>query len=227
MVKDMTTKENPGTYFDATGYEDHCKKIAGHVERFAAAVEVLKKEGMDVSAKELRTWPERFGDFGENDGAKYKQHFVSLYKKAEERAGWLPIEERTRMFDNYIAVFRRTLSAAQDINNALIFGCIIKDTAESAAVDGEATKAEHKERFIIPIHAGKLAEHWDMLIAAKQAINALRDWETANGMPRTGEANDYNRFGYFINDVKLMDGSTVNISRAEHDRAVWGYFKKA
>lgn len=215
------------TYFDAAGFERRCEQIAKHAEQFAKSVEVLKKEGMDVSAKRLRTWLTDFGDFGENDGAKYKQHFVALYKKAEERAGWMPMEERTRMFDTYIAVFHRTKNAAAYINNALMFGCIIRDTDEGAAVDVEATEAEHKKQFIVPVHADKITEHWDLLIAAKQAIDNLKTWEAQNRMPQTGETGDYNNFGHFINGTRFgSDGVVINISREAHDKAVWSYFKK-
>lgn len=222
----MATKEQ--TYFNAAGFEEHCKKIAAHAERFTAAVEVLKKEGMDVSAKELRTWPERFGDFGENDGAKYKQHFVGLYKKAEERTGWMPMSERQRTFNSYIEVARRTMNSAAYINNALMFGCIIRDTDDGAAVDVEATEAEHRKQFIIPVHADKLEEHWSLLLAAKQAISDLKAWEAKNGMPQTGENGDYNSFGDFINGMRRgIDGTVINISREAHDKAVWRYFKKS
>lgn len=221
-------KEKSSTYFDAAGFEQRCERIAKHEENFAKAVELLKKEGLDVSAKELRTWPERFGDFAENDGARYKKHFVDLYKQAENRAGWLPMEERQRMFDSYNAVFNRTVNAASHINSALMAGgCIIEDTPDGAAVDVEATEAEHRKQFIIPVHADKLEEHWSLLIAAKQAISDLKTWEAKNGMPQTGENGDYNSFGDFINGVRRgIEGVVVNISREAHDKAVWHYFKK-
>lgn len=216
------------TYFDAAGFERRCEQIAKHTEYFAKAVEVLKKEGMDVSAKELRTWPERFGDFGEDSGARYKKHFTGLYKEAEKRAGWLPMEERQRMFDNYIAVFNRTVNAASHINSALMAGgCIIEDTPDGAAVNVEATEAEHRKQFVIPVHADKMEEHWNLLLAAKQAISDLKAWEAKNGMPQTGENGDYNSFGGFINGVRRgIEGVIVNISREAHDKAVWHYFKK-
>lgn len=216
------------TYFDAAGFERHCEKIAKHEEQFAKAIQILRKEGMDVSAKELRTWVDRFGDFGENDGAKYKQHFVGLYKQSENRAGWLPMEERQRMFDSYLRVFKDTRDAASYVTNALIFGCIIKDTDEGAAVDVDATEADHKKRFIIPIHADKMEAHWNLLIAAKQAIDTLKEFEAAHGMQVTmpGTHGDYNNFGNFINGVGLgVDNIKIDISREAHDKAIWHYFK--
>lgn len=222
MGKDKST-----TYFDAAGFERHCEQITKYGKAFDDAVEVLKKEGMDVSAKELRTWPKRFGDFGEDDGARYKKHFTNLYKQAESRAGWMPVEEKTRLFDSYINVFRRTRDAASRINNALMFGCIIKDTAEGAAVDIDATEADHKTRFIIPIHGDKVSEHWDLLLSAKQAITDLRTWEAANGMPQTGENGDYFEFGKFINGIRMgIDHTPVIVTREQHDKYVWPYFKK-
>ena len=222
-------KEKASTYFDAAGFERRCEQIAKHEEYFAKAVEVLKKEGMDVSAKELRTWPERFGDFGEDSGARYKKHFTGLYKEAEKRAGWLPMEERQRMFDSYIAVFNRTVNAASHINSALMAGgCVIEDTPDGAAVDVEATEAEHRKQFIIPVHADKMDEHWSLLLAAKQAISDLKAWEAMNGMPLAGEIGDNNSFGDFINGVRRgIEGVVVNISRETHDKAVWHYFKKS
>ena len=221
-------REKASTYFDAAGFERRCEQIAKHEEYFAKAVEVLKKEGMDVSAKELRTWPERFGDFGEDSGARYKKHFTGLYKEAEKRAGWLPMAERQRMFDSYIAVFNRTVNAASRINSALMAGgCIIEDTPDGAAVNVEATEAEHRKQFIIPVHGDKMEEHWNLLLAAKQAITDLRTWEAANGMPQTGENGDYFGFGKFINGIRMgTDNTPVIVTREQHDKYVWQYFKK-
>lgn len=215
-------KEKATTYFDAAGFERRCEQIAKHEEYFAKAVELLKKEGLDVSAKELRTWPERFGDFGEDDGARYKKHFVNLYKQAESRGGWMPVEEKTRLFDSYINVFRRTRDAASRINNALMFGCIIKDTPDGATVNVEATEAEHRKQFIIPVHGDKMEEHWNLLLAAKQAISDLKAWEVKNGMPQTGETGDYSGFGKFINGI---DNTPVIVTRERHDECVWEYLK--
>ena len=222
MGKDKST-----TYFDAAGFELHCEQIAKHGKAFADAVEALRKEGLPVSVKELRTWPERFGDFGEDDGARYKKHFVNLYRQAESRGGWLPMSERQRMFDSYISVFNRTVNAASRINSALMAGgCVIEDTPDGAAVNVEATEAEHRKQFIIPVHGDKMEEHWNLLLAAKQAISDLKAWEARNGMPQTGENGDYNSFGDFINGVRRgIDGTVINISREAHDKAVWQYFK--
>lgn len=223
----MATKENPGTYFDVAGYEDHCKKIAGHAERFAAAVEVLKKEGMDVSAKELRTWPGRFGDFGENDGSGYKKHFVALYKQAEKRAGWLPMEERTRMFDSYINVFRRTQNAAAHVVNALNFGCIIKDTSGGAAVDIEATEKEHKKQFIIGVDADAMATHWRMLNELRDKIQELKSWEAKQKMPILSVPNvyDFGSFAHYVNNMGFGEGDPIMLTEEMHNKTVWSYFK--
>lgn len=216
------------TYFDAAGFELHCEQIAKHGKAFADAVGVLKKEGLPVSSKELRTWPERFGDFGEDDGARYKKHFVGLYKEAEKRAGWLPMAERQRMFDSYIAVFNRTVNAASRINSALMAGdCVIEDTPDGAAVNVEATEAEHRKQFIIPVHGDKMEEHWNLLLAAKQAISDLKAWEARNGMPQTGENGDYFGFGKFINGIRMTDNTPVIVTREQHDKYVWQYFKKS
>lgn len=219
-------KEKSTTYFDAAGFERRCEQIAKHEEYFAKAVELLKKEGLDVSAKELRTWPERFGDFGEDDGARYKKHFVNLYKQAESRLGWLPAAERQRMFDSYIAVFNRTVNAASRINSALMAGgCVIEDTPDGAAVNVEATEAEHRKQFIIPVHGDKMEEHWNLLLAGKQAISDLKAWEVKNGLPLAGEDGDYFGFGKFINGIRMgADHTPVIVTRELHDKFIWQYF---
>lgn len=223
----MGKNQTKGTHFDEKGFEERCKQIEYHAGRFAEAVKQLKAEGIDVSAKELRTYPERFGDFAENDGKKYKAHFVALYKEAESRAGWLPMAERQSMFDNFIGVFNRTFSAATYITNAINFGCVISDMAEGAAVDIETTEKEHKRQFIIGVDAEAMATHWRMLNELRTKMQELKAWEVEHKMPMLSVPNiyDFGSFVHYVNNLGYGDGDPVTLTEEAHNKTVWPYFK--
>lgn len=223
----MKQNKQAATHFDRRSYEEHVKQIEKYAELFATSVEILKAEGMDVSAKELQTYPERFGDFAENDGKEYKAHFVALYKDAEKRAGWLPMVERQRMFDNFIAVFKRTNSAASYITDAVNFGCILRNTDNGAKVDVEATSERDKAKFIIGVDAESMAEHWRMIQELREKMDALKTWELNHGLPPISVPSmmsDHFGFAGYVNAAKYGDVE-VTMDEAKHNDMVWSYFK--
>lgn len=223
----MEKNQKKGMHFDEKGFEERCKQIEYHAGKVAEAVRTLKAEGIDVSAKELNTYPERFGDFVENDGKEYKAHFVALYKQAESRAGWLPMAERQRMFDNFIGVFKRTISAATDITNAINFGCVISDLAEGAAVDIEATEKEHKKQFIIGVDADAMATHWRMLNELRDKIQEPKSWEAKQKMPILSVTNvyDFGSFAHYVNNMGFGEGDPIMLTEEMHNKTVCSYFK--
>lgn len=214
-------------YFDQPGFDKFCKNLENAEQRFNEAVAALRAEGLDVSVKELSTYPTRFDDLTSGEGWKYNRHFNKLYEDAVKRAGWLPNEEKERMHRNFMGVCNRTKGHAQVI--AGTFGCNYKftDTPDGAVIDIEATEEAKRKDFICGIDADAMAQHWDMLQEIRDKVNALNDFNRKHGIPvmQSPGAYDLGGFTGYVLGTRDIEGNTHDLTQEQHDKYTWQYFK--
>lgn len=216
-------------YFDADGFQVDCRQAERYGVEVAEAVRTLKNEGLDVSVKELSTYPDRFPDIDADETKnRYKSHFVALYKQAESRLGWLPAAERQRMFDNFLAVYKRTRQAVSKIISALNFGCVLEDAGQGAQVNVEATEEANRQKYVIDVDGKAMAQHWAMLSELREKMDALKEWERKHRLPVFGlpSPSDFGLFSYFVNAVETPSGAMIELTEQDHNKSVWTFFAK-
>lgn len=212
------------THFDESAFEEWSKRMMKHAQNFCEAITALQAEGIDVSVKSISEYPVKFAGLAEGEPRKYNNHFRELYKQAEAKAGWLPKNELDRMYKSFVAVCNKTINHAEKICIALNFGLVLTDDKGVAVPDTDATEQAHKKDFTYTIDADAMAEHWRLLNDARKALDTVKKWEAAHGLPPINYDHDYYSFGAFINR-RQYDGKEATMSEQEHNNRIWQYFK--
>ena len=214
-------------YFDERAFDKFCAKLGDTERRFNEAVAALRAEGIDVSVKELSTYPTRFNDMTSGDGMTYRRHFNKLYEDALKRSGWLPNEERERMRRSFMGVHDRTKAHAQVIAGIFACGYKFTDTPDGAVIDIEATEKEKRPDFIFDIDADAMAEHWAMLQEIRDKVKALNAYNLKHGIPMitTPGAYDFGGFAGYILNTHDINGDPIEVTQEQHDKSTWEFFK--
>lgn len=214
-------------YFDEPAFAKFCNKLSTTEQRFNEAVAALRAEGMDVSVKELSTYPTRFDDLISGEGWTYRRHFNKLYEDALKRSGWLPNEEKERMHRSFMGVCSRTSAHAQVI--AGVMGCNykFKDTEDGAVIDIEATEEAQRPGFMYDVDADAMAQHWAMLQDIRDKIAALNAYNLKHGIPMMANPDiyDFGQFTGYILSRNNINGDPIEVTQEEHNGIVWQYFK--
>lgn len=213
-------------YFDERAFDKFCETLGRTEQRFNEAVAALRAEGLDVSVKELSTYPTRFKDLTSGDGSSYRIHFNKLYEQAIKTT-WLPNEEKERMRRNFMGVCKRTLAQAQIIAGIFACGYKFTDTPDGAVIDIEATEKEKRPDFIFDIDADAMAEHWAMLQEIHDKVKALNAYNLKHGIPMitTPGAYDFGGFARYILNTHDINGDPIEVTQEQHDKSTWAFFK--
>lgn len=214
-------------YFDERAFDKFSEKLATTDKRFNEAVAALRDEGIDVSVKELSTYPTRFNDLISGEGWTYRRHFNKLYEDAVKRAGWLPNEEKERMRRNFMGVCDRTMAHAQVIAGVFGSGYRFNDTPDGAVIDIDATEEAKRPDFICSIDADAMAEHWAMLQEVRDKVKALNVFNIKHGIPMIENPGmyDFGQFAGFVLNQKGIDGNPIEMTQEQHDKSTWEFFK--
>lgn len=214
-------------YFDAPGFDKFSRGLERTQGRLREAVAILRSEGLDVSVKELSTYPKRFDDFNTGEGWKYRRHFDNLYNENVKRSGWLPNEEKNRMYQSYIDVAKRTHAAAQNITGIFDCGYKFKDTPEGAVIDIEATEEARRSDFIYDVDADAMAEHWERLNELRDKVKEFNQFNQKHGIPgiKAPGMYDFGGFAGYILNTHDINGDPIEVTQEQHDKSTWEFFK--